>query len=109
MFIANKLSSHYAWNLINPNPLPPLPRKRKRNSHPPYKQMICRALEDSNGKTSVIAIRKYIHANYTIGSNATHCIRLSLCRMVEAGEIIRVAASYRLVKSTPTATKKWLE
>ena len=29
--------------------------------------------------------------------------------LVEAGEIIRVAASYRLVKSTPTATKKWLE
>ncbi len=54
-------ASHYAWNLINPDPLPPLPL-RKRNSHPPYKQMIFRALEDCGyDKTSVIAIRKYIH------------------------------------------------
>merc|ERR1712183_658534 len=86
---------------------------KKPATHPKYAEMISEAVENLAAKkgSSKLAIVKYIQANFKVGDNAGTCVRLSLKRMVAAGDLVQVTGvgangSFKLKKKAAPKPKK---
>ena len=72
----------------------PASEKTSTSSHPPYKNMIKKAISTLNekGGSSKIAITKYISANYQINEKAALQVRLTLRKMVQEKEVVHASS-----------------
>jgi len=77
------------------------PTKRKVYDHPPFEEMINNAishLKERSG-SSVYAITKFIVENFTVHHDSLkHNLKRSLRAGVDANRLVKIKASYRIVK-----------